>query len=308
MDNETYDCLIVGAGPAGLTAATYLARFQRRVGVLSAGPSRAHYIPVSHNCPGFPFGISGVELVQRLREQAARYGVQPVDARVESVVRDGENFTLHAAGKKWHARNVLLASGIRDRLPVFASNDADEVEQAIHDGLLRICAVCDGYEAQDHRIAVVGPPASAPGHAYFLRTYSHAVTLILSEPGALAAADREQLDALAIRVLPPGELTLLRDGERRFACCRYRSGGGEESFDTLYPVLGANIKAALATALGARTDDHGELLTDAHQQTSIDGLYAAGDVVSALNQISVAVGHAAIAAAAIHARLPRNPK
>jgi thioredoxin reductase (NADPH) len=308
LDNETYDCLIVGAGPAGLTAATYLARFQRRVGVLSAGPSRAHYIPVSHNCPGFPFGISGVELVQRLREQAAHYGVQPVEARVDAIVRDGASFTLHAAGKTWRARMVLLASGIRDKLPTFAGATPDDVEQAIHDGVLRICAVCDGYEAQDHRIAVVGPPASAPGHACFLRTYSHAVTLIASEPGALAAADRERLDALAIRVLPPGELSLVRGEAGPFACCRYRHDSDSETFDTLYPVLGASVKAALATALGARTDDNGELLTDAHQQTSIDGLYAAGDVVSALNQISVAVGHAAIAAAAIHARLPRNPK
>lgn len=308
MANETYDCLIVGAGPAGLTAATYLARFQRRVGVLSAGPSRAHYIPVSHNCPGFPFGISGADLVQRLREQAAHYGVQPIDARVESIVRDGDGFALHAAGKNWRARTVVLASGIRDRLPVFAGNDADDVEQAIHDGVLRICAVCDGYEAQDHRIAVFGPLDSAPGHACFLRTYSHAVTLIASEPGALAAADREQLDALSIRVLAPGEMSLVRGDGHRFACCEYRGETTRERFDTLYPVLGASIKAALATGLGARTDDNGELLTDDHQQTSIDGLYAAGDVVSALNQISVAVGHAAIAAAAIHARLPRNPK
>jgi thioredoxin reductase (NADPH) len=308
VTSEIHDCLIVGAGPAGLTAATYLARFQRRVGVLSAGPSRAHYIPVSHNCPGFPFGISGSDLVQRLREQAAHYGVCPIETRVESITRDDGGFRLHAAGETWRARSVLLASGIRDKLPAFADAGPAELEQAIHDGVLRICAVCDAYEAQDHRIAVVGPAASAPSHACFLRTYSHSVTLILSEAGTCSATDRERLEALSIGVLPPGQLLLRRDAGDRFTSCRYRGAEVEATFDTLYPVLGASIKAELATMLGARTDGNGELLTDPHQQTSIDGLYAAGDVVSALNQISVAVGHAAIAASAIHARLPRNPK
>jgi thioredoxin reductase (NADPH) len=234
--------------------------------------------------------------------------VCPIDARVDSLAHDHDGFRLHVAGNTWRARTVLLASGIRDTLPTFADAGPAELEQAIHDGVLRICAVCDGYEAQDHRIAVVGPAASAPGHACFLRTYSHSVTLILSDAGTFSTADRERLDALSIGVLPPGQLVLQRAARNHFSGCHYRGADGEATFDTLYPVLGASIKADLATALGARTDDNGELLTDDHQQTSIDGLYAAGDVVSALNQISVAVGHAAIAASAIHARLPRNPK
>ena len=81
---------------------------------------------------------------------------------------------------------------------------------------------------------------------------------------------------------------------------------GSHRFDTLYPVLGSDAQSQLATALGAAVDGNGELHVDAHMQTSVPGLYAIGDVVSALNQISVAMGHAAIAATAIHNRLPRN--
>ena len=77
-------------------------------------------------------------------------------------------------------------------------------------------------------------------------------------------------------------------------------------FETLYPVLGGSAQSSLAVALGARVDENDELIVDAKMQTSVDGLYAIGDIVSALNQISVAVGHAAIAATAIHNRLPRN--
>ena len=80
----------------------------------------------------------------------------------------------------------------------------------------------------------------------------------------------------------------------------------EHRFDTLYPALGSDAQSGLARSFGAKVDNKDELLVDAHMQTSVDGLYAIGDVVSALNQISVAVGHAAIAATAIHNRLPRN--
>ena len=82
--------------------------------------------------------------------------------------------------------------------------------------------------------------------------------------------------------------------------------GREQRFDTVYPILGCDAQSSLATALGAAVDDNGELRVDRDRQTSVDGLYAIGDVVSALNQISVAVGDAAIAATAIHNRLPRN--
>ena len=88
--------------------------------------------------------------------------------------------------------------------------------------------------------------------------------------------------------------------------CEVETAAGTHRFDTLYPVLGSDAQSQLAIQLGAEVDENGEMVTDARQQTSVDGLYAIGDVVSALNQISVAMGHAAIAATCIHNRLPRN--
>jgi thioredoxin reductase (NADPH) len=80
---EIYDAVIVGAGPAGLTAATYLARFRRRVLVLDGGPPRASWIPESHNTPGFPHGVGGRELLNRMREQALLYGASIAPGRAE---------------------------------------------------------------------------------------------------------------------------------------------------------------------------------------------------------------------------------
>ena len=89
--------------------------------------------------------------------------------------------------------------------------------------------------------------------------------------------------------------------------CTVVVDGTRHVFDTVYPVLGSDAQGELAVALGADCDDDGALVVDASQQTSVEGLYACGDIVSALNQISVAVGQAAIAATAVHNRLPRNP-
>ena len=301
--DDRLDCLVIGAGPAGLTAATYFARFHRQFLVVDAGHSRARWIPTSHNCPGFPFGVAGPALLDKLREQATTYGAEIVSGEVVSLQREGGGFVATAAsGAAWRASHVLLATGIVDRMPPIAG-----IEAAIAAGVVRLCAVCDGYEANDERIAVYGPVEEAISHAVFLRTFSRSVTAIASEAArpdarSLALAQRARVEVL------PMPSRLRHDGKR----CRVEfdpadaADAGTRDFDTFYPVLGADARSELATALGARVDDNRELLVDEQQQTSVDGLYAVGDVVSALNQISVAVGHAAIAATAIHNRLPHN--
>src|SRR5690349_3892599 len=291
------DCLIIGAGPAGLTAATYLARFKRRVSIVDAGSSRARYIPVSHNVPGFPFGIAGTELLAKLRAQAEQFGVTVESDRIERIERDDREFVAHASQKQWRARRILLATGVVDEQPRI-----DGLDDAIERGIVRICAICDGFEAQDHRIAVYGPMEQAVRHANFLRTFSRSVTAVSTKP----ESDTERLHALAaesgieIRA-NPRQLALDETG-----CEFVFDDEAVERFDTVYPVLGAKGQTQLAVELGARVDATGELVVDRHMQTTVEHLYAAGDVVSGLNQASVAVGHAAIAATAIHNSLPSN--
>ena len=280
---DILDCLVVGAGPAGLVAATYLARFRRRIAVVDAAASRARWIPTSHNCPGFPLGVSGPALLQRLREQAETYGVAVTRGRIDALTRDGDGFVARdAQGGAWRAVTVILATGIVDRLPEVDGGGAS-LAAAIDAGVLRLCAVCDGYEASDERIGVLGPPEDAARHAAFLRTFSRSVEAI-----------------------PLGSAAGLRCDEA--SCTVSFHDGSRRDYDTLYPVLGGDSQSQLARELGAIVDDEGALHADAHLQTSVDGLYAIGDVVSALNQIAVAVGHAAIAATAIHNRLPANPR
>ncbi|GAB2518052.1 NAD(P)/FAD-dependent oxidoreductase [Lysobacter humi (ex Lee et al. 2017)] len=297
-DPGILDCLIVGAGPGGLTCATYLVRYHRRILVVDAGKSRARWIPTSHNCPGFPQGVHGTTLLAQQREQAEGYGARIETACIAQLAKDGDLFEATAAdGRRWRARHVILATGIEDVMPPL-----EGLEQGIAAGAVRLCPVCDGYEASDCRVAVYGPIEDTIGHALFLRTFSEDVSLITSDDApASAETARKAFDA-GIAVYPtPASLAFEADGA--VACF---ADGTDLRFDTLYPTLGSRPHSALAGQVGARLDAQGEIEVDQHCQTSVDGLYAVGDVVSALNQIAVAVGHAAIASTAVHNRLPRN--
>ena len=148
------DCLVIGAGPAGLTAAIYLARFRRRVAIYDGGNSRATYIPISHNYAGFPQGISA-RLLARLREQAGKHGSRCSGARGIAAVR-GKRFIATVPGRQVRASKVILATGIVDKEP-----EMPNLREAIRSGVIRLCAICDGYDVTDEKIAVYGPAESA---------------------------------------------------------------------------------------------------------------------------------------------------
>lgn len=289
-----FDCLIIGAGPAGLTAAVYLARFRRRVALYDAGHSRASYIPRTRNYPGFPEGISGDELLARLREQAQRYGARVTPGLVEGLEAVEGGFVARVGEGRVTARKVLIATGLVDNEP-----EMGDLREAIDAGCIRLCAICDGHEVIDRKIAVYGPAKSALSHAAFMRTFSEDVTLV-TPPGdpPLDAPARARADREGIALLSASVGTLAMNAAKK-AEVRL-SDGHVHVFDTLYPALGSRMRSELATGLGARCTDNGDLFVDDHQRTSVPGLYAAGDVVAGLNQLSVAVGHAAIAATDIH--------
>ncbi|MDB5500468.1 MAG: FAD-dependent pyridine nucleotide-disulfide oxidoreductase [Tardiphaga sp.] len=296
MPEEQIDCAIIGGGPAGLTAAVYLARYNRRVVVLDSGESRASFIPESHNYPGFPDGITGNRLLASLRTQAARYGVRMVASNVSSLLPYNPGFSVVHNSGKLQARLVLLATGIVDKPPPM-----DGLSAAIADRLVRYCPVCDGYEATDQKIAVFGAGSDAAGKAKFLRAYSTDVTWLRPTGAPAAPGDLDAMREAGIDVIDDVH-ELHRTGDR----IKVTSGGAAYEFDLVYPALGCDVRSQMASQLGAEINDVGCLKVDEHQQTTVEGLYAAGDVVSDLHQIAVATGHAAIAATHIHKSLPAH--
>lgn len=288
------DCVVIGGGPAGLTAAIYLSRFLRSCVVIDGGAGRAASIPRSHNLPGFPDGLSGIELLARLETQLHEHGSAVRRAEVDGISLSEPGFLISCAGDVFRSRSVVLATGVVNHKP--------NIPETMHtlgvsQGLIRYCPVCDGYEARLTPIAVLGADRHGAAEALFLRRYGAAVTLLAQRSLDLTTRDLERLERAGIDVVaePIDDLRLADDAVE----VSWR-GLPRRSFGTLYPALGSTARTQLAAGLGANLSDQGCLLTDDHQQTSIPGFYAIGDVVEGLDQICVATGHAAIAATAIH--------
>jgi thioredoxin reductase (NADPH) len=293
------DCVIVGAGPAGLTAAIYLARYRLRIAILDAGQSRATLIPRSHNCPGFPDGVTGAALLERLREHARRYQVTITAGEVTSVcaVPSG-GFQVISGSGNIATRKLLLATGIADVMPPI-----ENLRVAIKQGHVRLCPVCDGYEVIDKQVVVLGPPDKAVSKALFLRPYTDQLTVLLMPSGRFSESQRSALATAGIRYSDSPVVDLSFRGDEVHVLL---ADGTCHAPEVLYPALGSEVRATLGTMLGAECTQDGYLKTDSHQRTSVAGLYAAGDVVDELNQICVATGHAAIAATDIYNSLRRT--
>ncbi|MEO6339472.1 MAG: NAD(P)/FAD-dependent oxidoreductase [Caulobacteraceae bacterium] len=292
------DCVVIGGGPAGLTAAIYLARFRRDFLVVEDGDARAGWIPRSHNHPAFPDGVSGKDLLARTRAQAERYGANFLRATVEALRLGPDGvFTLATSEGEHRARTVLLATGVKDNEP-----DLPDVFSAVQRGLLRICPICDGYEVIDKAVGVIGRGDSACREALFVRTYTADLKLILlASETQLSPPLRREVEKAGIDII---ETTVDRVHLERDQIAALEFAGGQvHRFDCLYSALGAEPRGELAIQVGAQISDDGRLVVDDHQATSVPGLYAAGDIVRGLNQISVAQAEAAIAATAIHNRL-----
>ena len=286
------DCIIIGAGPAGLTAAIYLARFHLAIRMFDCGSSRAALIPCTRNHAGFPDGISGKELLERMRAQAAGFGAWREEAEVTRIEPLAEGFAVHAGERRFEARTVLLATGVVNHRPEMPEQLHAE---ALARGLIRYCPICDGYEVTDRRIAVVGTGDHGAREALFLRGYSRDVTLIAPGAHDLHDACTDVLDAAGIVRVNGPCIGYAIEGEQ----IALDTGQGRMAFDTLYPALGSHIRSGLAVAAGARAAEDGCLEVDAHQRTSVPGLFAAGDVAKGLDQISHAMGEAGVAATTI---------
>ncbi len=195
------------------------------------------------------------------------------------------------------ARAILFATAIVE----VTAPDMPDLHEAVTRGLLRYCPVCDGFEAIDQRIGVLGGREGSIDEAHFLRTFSQDVTYMPVEGAPLlTSAQLDQAQDAGIKIEHRSCVGLKIQGdvlEARFA------SGEPDYFATVYPCLGTRPRSELAQAFGVSLSDDLELVTDAHQSTSVSGVYAAGDVLKGLDQVSSACGQGAIASVAIHNRL-----
>lgn len=291
-----YEIAIVGAGPGGLSAALYAARFCRSTIVFHNGEARALRIPKTYNAPGFDEGVSGPDLIDRMARHATRFGAELVNLTIVEARLAPSGFELRSDdGSVWTARTLILATGLHlNQIDI----PHDVHEAAIADGVLRYCPVCDGYEHRGKRIGVVGCDVSGAAEALFLRQFSKDVTLLSRGEAELTSAECRDLAAAGIDTVREA-ITEYRPGPLGFAI--FVEGRNDPYiFDIVYPALGVRPRSTLARALGVDTNDEGKVPADSMTGTPIQGLYCVGDLVEGLDQISVAMGHGAIAATKAH--------
>jgi thioredoxin reductase (NADPH) len=294
-----YDLIIVGAGPAGLTAAIYAARDGLTVLALERGRvgGQAALTSIMDNFPGFPEGISGEEFADRLHRQAERFGVEILRTRsAMTLVRTDHHFDLTTdGGDTLGARAVLIATGSRYRR-LGVPGEADFLGVGVH-----FCATTDGPSYKGKSVAVIGGGNSAAEESLFLSQFAKKVTVFVRGDAfhatRLIVQKIEETPGIEVRYQTG--ITELR-GNRRFEgmIVRDQLTGDEEEFhaDGVFVFIGLEPNSGwLPAEIGK--DAHGFVLTNPNLETTMPGVFAAGDVrAGSVKQAASAAGEGTAAA------------
>ncbi len=291
------DCVIIGAGPAGMHCATYLGRFIRKTVIFNGGKARGEWIPRTHNFPGFPDGISGSELLALLRKQAKRYQVEIHDERAIAVESSDGGFIVRGDTSEVSTRRVVFATGVYD-IPPEVPNPHDFKADAI-----RHCPVCDAYECRGRRMVIFGWGERAAREAVWLAHYTADLTILTTGHGTMEDVSpqiRSYLQDLRIPIIDK-RIASIEKHYHQLGCIVFEDGNRIEGIFRGYSAMGITPHSLLAADLGVALDPKGFILVNQLQQTNVSGVYAIGDIVSGVvGQLSVAMGHASIAACAVH--------
>ena len=332
--------MVVGGGPAGLAAAVQLGRLRRSVVVVDDNAGRSLWSQVTRNHLGFPDGVTAADLRLLGQRQAVAYGAELRDGEVTGLRRAsgrtaGFVVTIAAAEQaqpddarpgmarnrvrerrhgarlgerktrsrvRIHARTVLLATGVVDAFPTFAGRD-----ECVGISLFW-CIVCDGYEAIDRHVAVVGDDEEAIATAFGLRHFTDRVTLVTGRRTTEAPPDRlRALEERGVTVIQAPVSAYRHDAGRIRSLALGRTGPGRANgpraldCEMVFVSTPKRPRTELAHRLGARADGSGYLVTDEAFRTTVTGLYAAGDATAGhSHQVTTAAHQGATAATAVN--------
>ena len=291
----TWDCIVVGAGPAGLNAALVLGRARRRVQVLDNEQPRNYATHEMHGVLGHD-GLDPADLRARGRAELAGYGVEVVSAEVhDAEVLDGVVRLGSTRGADL-TRTVLLATGLLDEVPDIPGF------AGVWGISAHTCPYCDGFEHRDERLAVLASGARGEHLAILLRQWSGDVVLLSDGPHGLAVDQLARVHALGIPIIETPIAVLDGDDDGRLRRVRFDN---DETLDrdALFFYVGWRPRTDIARMLGCRLHDDGSVAVDSEQATTVDRIYAAGNCAEPRALVPTAAGSGVTAAVAINVRL-----
>lgn len=294
---QVYDLIIIGGGPAGLTAAIYAGRARVSTliltGTLPGGqPTNTDVV---ENFPGFPKGISGAELAQLFQEQAERFGPRIEIDDVTEVDFSARPFTVRTYGAEYRGQTVIVATGAVPRRMGVPGEDK------FYGRGVSACATCDGFFYQDRRVVVVGGGDSAIAEGMFLTRFASEV-IVIHRRDELRATKIYQEQAFANPKISFVWDSVVEEilGDETVTGVRVRNVKTQD--ESVIPIDGVFVYVGLEPATGVfagqlELDDKGYIITDQRQRTNVAGVFAAGDVQDPLyRQIVIAAGSGAVAA------------
>ena len=296
---QHYDVVVVGGGPAGLTAALYAGRARRRTLLLEKGllGGLATSTSVVCNYPGFPEDISGIDLMKRFEAQARRFGVEFKNTPVKGMSLAGSDKTVETFRTVYHARAVVLATGGRPRL-LGVPGETD----FLYDKGISFCATCDAAQCTDKTVMVIGSGDAALEEGVFLARFARQVIISVRRgEGQVRAHPAAREEAFAHPKLSFRWNTVVdhfEGGERLETVVLRDTASGALSpvrVDRCFYFTG-HLPAVELFASQVDVTERGYIRTDGRMHTSLEGVFAAGDVRdTSLRQIATAVGDGAIA-------------
>lgn len=295
-DQSTYDCIIIGGGPAGLTCGIFLGRYHRRVLLLDNGKPRNYASRAIHGFLGQQ-DIPPGELLKRGRKEAESAGVEICECTAQKVERLGDVFEVTTTAGTMQARRIVLAYGVRDILP-----DVPEIER-FYGGSIFHCPDCDGYEVTGKRVGVIGWGKKAVGLALKLLQWTDHLTIFTDgHPRDWTDEHTSKLLSFSIDVKKQKIASLDGNGDKVKAVVL--ADGERVALDAMFFTIGVERTCTLAEELGCKVDDeHPNIIVDDHKQTSVEGIYAVGDLVPGSQLAITSAADGAIAAIAINKSL-----
>jgi thioredoxin reductase len=293
---STYDAIIIGGGPAGLTCAIFLARYRRRVLLVDNQKPRNYASRGVHGFLG-QHGILPSELLERGCNEARAAGVEICNCTAQKIEKVGDVFEITTTSGKMHGRRIVLAYGVRDELP-----DIPEIRDYYGRSVFH-CPDCDAYECSDRKVGVISWGKKAVGLTLKLLQWTSDLTIFTN------GRDREFDAEMTSKLLAEGvnvkdEKIISLIGTDGIVKAAVLSTGERVPVDAFFFNVGCTRSCGLAEDLGCVVaDDTPNVAVDEYKQTSVEGVYAVGDLVAGSQLVVTSAADGAVAAIAINKSL-----